>query len=182
MCNEISSRSSQRYREPSSARRVDQLREIRHILKTCSIRGARLHSSGACASTRSLAVLRAVSLRADKTATKPSRRAPPAAWRAPLRVHTPPHGPSTLLLHNRGVGGPRGPSFYECCPTWKRRPRRPKWRRFCLDLRLRHPLSVLYTQAATPADADTWALGENSCLFPPCANFPDLAVESIWEK
>jgi hypothetical protein len=52
---------------------------------------------------------------------------------------------------------------------------------FCLDLRMRHPLSVFYTGVATPANAGTWALGGKSCLFLPCANFPDLAVESMWE-
>ena len=42
-------------------------------------------------------------------------------------------------------------------------------------------LSVLYMQVTTPANAGTWALGEKSCLFLPCANFPGLAVESMWE-
>jgi hypothetical protein len=106
---------------------------------------------------------------------------PATVRHATLHVRAPPNDSSVLALHNVGVAGPRGPSFHECQPVGKRRLRRPKWGWFCLDLRKRHPLSVLYTQVATPANAGTWALGEKSCLFLPCANFPGLAVESMWE-
>ena len=94
-----------------------------------------------------------------------------------------PHNDSPVVtLHNRVVVGSRGLSFQECCPTWKRRPRRPKRSRFCMDLRLRHPLSVFFTWVTTPAHAGTWVHGKNSCLFLPCANFADPAVESVWER
>ncbi len=106
---------------------------------------------------------------------------PATVRHAILHVRAPPNDPPVLALHNFGVAGPRGPSFCECHPLGNdgRDGQKEGW--FCLDLRMRHPLSVFYTGVVTPANAATWALGEKSCLFLPCANFPDLAVESMWE-
>jgi hypothetical protein len=62
--------------------------------------------------------------------------------------------------------------FLGMSTAWKRRPGRPKWGWFCLDLRMRHPLSVFYTGVATPANAGTWVLGKNLVCFCRARIFP----------
>ncbi len=88
---------------------------------------------------------------------------------ATLHVRAPPNDPSLLALCNR-VARPRGPSLGECRPEGNGRSGQNGVG--FLDLRMRHPLSVHYMRAATPADKIRRCSGKNRVCFCRARIFP----------
>jgi hypothetical protein len=79
---------------------------------------------------------------------------------ATLHVCTPPNDPPVLALHSCVVARPRGQVFKNVVQHGNDGRDGQNGVCFALDLRMQHPLIVLYARVTTPAEAGTWARGK----------------------